>query len=296
MATVALGSQRNQIERTAPPRGLWCDFPLGRPLGRPGDPEFQHRVLRHAFSLLDAAGPVFQVYDESIADDGNEVIACTLPPRHDPDLHPALDEANGLRPAYDRAVARFGNRAGTGRVVDADGIPAAIEAFIRIAEGTPWKEAGLPGIPARVAQDVRGYYELAALGLSDHAPPAWSGTRWFFDHTRTGDLVLQARVGDARSGRQATRVVLHGPRRPLSATSGVAQSPCRSDRRVPLWRHATQLRVTLPAPLVRPIYSSPTTSGPVAPCRCQWRGLPAGYCFTARDNRRCPPGGCRVTP
>ncbi len=194
LASVALGSQRNQIERAAPPRGLWCDFPLGRPLGRPGDAEFQHRVLHHAFSLLDAAGPVFDVYDEAIADNGDEVIACSLPPRHDPDLHPALDEANGLRPAYDRAVARFGNRAGTGRVVDADAVPAAIEAIIRIAEGTPWKEAGLPGIPARVAQDLRGYYELAALGLSDHAPSAWSGTRWFFDHTRTGDVVLQARA------------------------------------------------------------------------------------------------------
>ena len=148
MATVALGSQRNQIERTAPPRGLWCDFPLGRPLGRPGDAEFQHRVLHHVFSLLDAPGPVFDVFGEGIADDGDEVIACTLPPRQDPDLHPALDEANGLRPAYDRALARFGNRAGTGRVVDADGLPAAIEAFIRISDGTPWKEAGLPGIPA----------------------------------------------------------------------------------------------------------------------------------------------------
>ena len=28
----------------------------------------------------------------------------------------------------------------------------------------------------------------------DHAPAAWSGTRWFFDHSRTGDLVLQARA------------------------------------------------------------------------------------------------------
>jgi hypothetical protein len=194
LATVALGSQRNQIERTAPPRGLWCDFPLGRPLGRPGDAEFQHRVLHHVFSLLDAPGPVFDVFGEGIADDGDEVIACTLPPRQDPDLHPALDEANGLRPAYDRALTRFGNRAGTGRVVDADGLPAAIEAFIRISDGTPWKEAGLPGIPARVAQDVRGYYELAALGLSDHAPAAWSGTRWFFDRTRTGAVVLQARA------------------------------------------------------------------------------------------------------
>src|SRR3954452_13444796 len=86
LATVALGSQRNQIERTAPPRGLWCDFPLGRPIGRPGDGEFQERVLRHAFGLLDATGPVFEVFPEAITDDGDEVVACVLPPRHDPDL------------------------------------------------------------------------------------------------------------------------------------------------------------------------------------------------------------------
>ncbi len=153
LATIALGSQRNQIANTAPPRGLWCDFPLGRPLGRPGDPEFQHRVLAHAFSLLDATSLVFETFDERIEDDGTEVMACPLPPRHDPDTHPAIDEARGLRPAYDRAVARYGNRVGAGRVVDVEHIPDAIEALILVAAGTDWKEAAIPGIPARVAQD-----------------------------------------------------------------------------------------------------------------------------------------------
>ncbi|MEM9560964.1 MAG: selenoprotein B, partial [Actinomycetota bacterium] len=79
LATIALGSQRNQIAGTAPPRGLWCDFPLGRPLGKPGDPEFQHRVLATAFSLLDADGPVFAEFPEAIVDDATEVMACPLP-------------------------------------------------------------------------------------------------------------------------------------------------------------------------------------------------------------------------
>ncbi|MGF1598895.1 MAG: hypothetical protein ACFCVK_18545 [Acidimicrobiales bacterium] len=193
LATIALGSQRNQIANTAPPRGLWCDFPLGRPLGKPGDPEFQHRVLAHAFALLDATGPVFETFEESIEDDGVEILACPLPPRNDPDAHPAVDEARGLRPAYDRAVARYGNRVGAGRVVDADHIVDAIEAFVRVADGTDWKQAAIPGIPARVAQDVRGYYETAALGLADHVPGAWAGTRWFFDHTEVGKTVLAAR-------------------------------------------------------------------------------------------------------
>lgn len=204
LATVALGSMRKQIENTAPPRGLWCDFPLGRPLGKPGDPEFQHRVLAHAFSLLDATEPVFEVFPETIADDGDEVASCTLPPRHDPNAHPALDEARGIRKAYDRAVAKYGNHMGAGRVVEADQIPDAIETFIRIVDGTPWKEAGIPGIPARVSQDIRGYYETAALGLSDHAPSAWAGTRWFLDHTETGKVILEARATMRDTGASQT--------------------------------------------------------------------------------------------
>ena len=113
IATVALGSIRKQIERAAPPRGLWCDFPLGRPLGKPGDPAFQHRVLEHAFRLLQAEGPVLEEFEEAVTD-GAELLTCPLPPRSNADLHPAIDEVRGLRPAYERAVQQFGNHAATG--------------------------------------------------------------------------------------------------------------------------------------------------------------------------------------
>jgi hypothetical protein len=143
---------------------------------------------------------VFEVFPEAIHDDGTEVVACTLPPRDHPDLHPAVDEARGLRHAYDRAVARFGERAGAGRAVDADGIAAALEALIRVVDGTPWKDARIPGIPARVAQDIRGYYETAALALSNEPPAAYSAMRWFFDQTHAGRLVLAARAAMRDAG------------------------------------------------------------------------------------------------
>tara|TARA_Y100001949_G_C15983682_1_gene329533 strand:- start:1401 stop:1916 length:516 start_codon:yes stop_codon:yes gene_type:complete len=157
-------------------------------------------VLSAALELLASSEPVFAEYDVSIVDDGTEVMACPLPPRHDPDAHPAIDEANGLRPAYERAIAKYGNRVGAGRTVEVDGITAAIGAFIRIADGVPWKEAGVPGIPARVSQDIRGYYETAALALSDHAPSAWAGARWFLDHTEAGNVVMSARQAMADAG------------------------------------------------------------------------------------------------
>ncbi|MCP4751877.1 MAG: hypothetical protein GY866_13360 [Proteobacteria bacterium] len=194
LATVTLGSIRKQIESTAPPRGLFCDFPLGRPLGKPNDPEFQHRVLSHAFALLQAAEPVLEEFPEAIQDDGSEGMACPLPPRSNEELHPALDEVRGLRPAFDRAIKQYGDRVSAGRVVPADDIEEALSAFIRVADGVPWKEAGIPGMPSRVAQDIRAFYEMAALGLSDHVPSAWSGSRWFFDSTKGGKAILAAKA------------------------------------------------------------------------------------------------------
>lgn len=201
MATIALGSMQGQMERTAPPRGLFCDFPLGRPLGVPGDAAFQHRVLAHAFDLLErATEPTVEHFAESLADDGEGAVACPLPPRHDPSLPAAVDEARGLRAAYDRAVARFGDRVGASRVVDADGIPDAVAAFVAVASGTPWKEAGIPGVPARVAQDIRGYYETAALELVSHTPAAWETTRWFLQHTEAGRSIVGAREAMQAAG------------------------------------------------------------------------------------------------
>ncbi len=192
LATVAFDSIREQIVNTAPPRGLFCDFPLGRPLGKPGDAAFQHRVLQHAFAMLARTEPGVEDFAEPVTDEGTEMLVCPLPPRHDPDVHPAVDEARGLRAAYDRAIAAHGNRTGTGRAISADDIPQAIEAFSRIADGTPWKEAGIPGIPARVAQDIRGYYETAALAIADHTPAAWASTRWFRDSTQAGKTIRTA--------------------------------------------------------------------------------------------------------
>lgn len=192
LATISLGIIEAQLRSTGPPRGLFVDFPLGRPLGRPGDAEFQQRVLDDAFALLDSTEPVVSNFAEAISDDG-EVLACSIPPIDDSDAHPAVAEARGLRPAYNRTITKTDGRVGAHRVVTPDDIPAAIESFIRVAEGTPWKEAGIPGIPARVAQDIRGYYEAAAMALADHTPGAFEATRWFMRETEAGKAILAAR-------------------------------------------------------------------------------------------------------
>jgi hypothetical protein len=189
---------RPHIERLHPPRALHCEFPLGRPLGRPGDAAFQRRVLEAAFALLDRQeGPVLETFPEVIEDEADVPLACPIPPRFDPSVPPAVDEARALRPAWERAHAQLGHTQ-VGRTTDVDGIPDAVGAFVRVSEGTPWTKAGLPGDPAAVAMDIRSYYEEAALALAGHVPAARAAESWLFRSTHTG-AVLKAAFASLRA-------------------------------------------------------------------------------------------------
>jgi len=194
IATVTLASMRDVAEKVAAPRVLHGEFPLGRPLGKPSDPEFQHDVLARAFALLDApSGPVIESHPVVI-EESTDAVACQLPPAFDADASPAVAEARGIRKAYDRIVERRGVTS-VGRAIDADTIPLALEALERVAAGTPLKEAELPGKnTVAVCHDIRTYYEETAVDLA--TGPVAGGRaveNWFFEETEAGGVVLAAR-------------------------------------------------------------------------------------------------------
>ncbi len=194
IATVVLAAMRSVAERMNLPRSLYCEFPLGRPLGVPGDAEFQQRVLRAAFDLLDApSGPVLEDFPDVVESDETP-LSCTLPPRYDPNLSPSVDEAQGLRAAYDRAVAR---RSATevGRSIKADEVPGALAEFERVIAGEHWKDVYGPRLDTlAVSHDIRAYYQEAALELAD-SPTAGArqAESWFFENTEAGKTLLAAR-------------------------------------------------------------------------------------------------------
>ena len=98
IATISLLSNRTQAEGVGPPRGLYCEFPVGRPLGKPLDPAFQRGVLDAAFALLPRTdGPLIQTFDVVIEDGADQPLSCPIPPRHDPNEPDAVSEARGLR-------------------------------------------------------------------------------------------------------------------------------------------------------------------------------------------------------
>ncbi|MEP6626101.1 MAG: hypothetical protein ABJC79_16760 [Acidimicrobiia bacterium] len=188
IATVALVSMIEVASRMHPPRALYCDFPLGRPLGRPDDPEFQHRVLADGFGLLaSATEPTLVRFPESLDDEVDVPLTCPMPARMDPSLPPAVDEMRGLRRAFDRAAS-----GGVRTALDPDEVEAALFAFDRVVAGTPWAEAGIPDNPLTAALAIRAYYEQAAAGLSDHVPAARSAETWFAATTAAGALMHAA--------------------------------------------------------------------------------------------------------
>ena len=193
LATVAMSLVRGQAEDGRPPRALHCEFPLGRPLGRPGDAEFQHRVLDRAFGLLARTDtPVLVDFPEAIEDRADEPLTCQLPPRQDATLHPAVDEAIGIRRAYDRTVS-LGGRTGVFRTGGPDGIAGLLTALVAVVDGAPWEDSAIVDLGA-AALDIRAYYEEAALGLSEHVPAARQAESWLYRNTATGRLLIDTRT------------------------------------------------------------------------------------------------------
>lgn len=190
IATIALLSNRRQAELIGPPRGLYCEFPLGRPLGKPLDPAYQRRVLETAFALLPRRdGPVLVDFPDVIGDEADQPLACPIPPRLDPSEPAAVAEARALRPAYVRGLARTGAPQ-VGRVVDADGIPDAIRPFAAVVAGAAWNAVAYRGGDvAALLLDIRAYYETAALGLAAHVPAARASESWYHRKTSMGELL-----------------------------------------------------------------------------------------------------------
>lgn len=55
-------------------------------------------------------------------------------------------------------------------------------------------EPKILGIAARVAQDIPGYYETAALATVDQTHAAWASRRWYRESTKAGEVISSAQL------------------------------------------------------------------------------------------------------
>ena len=237
-ATVLVGFVREHIELVKPPRALWLDFPMGRPMGKPNDAEYQLKVIRAAFELLDApSGPVLEDFPDVIpVKDGR--MGYALPPGLvystedigdvDALLAEVQAEVEGLHPAYEAAVAARGRTTVGASELEIAGLASYIAAFVK-GERPQSPRSGLSPIPALklVAEDLQAYYTEARThrdGIDDFELLG----KWFWEESKAGLLLLWleavALESEDRVLRQVVDMSLITPRfwseGPLPGTSG----------------------------------------------------------------------------
>jgi hypothetical protein len=215
-STVAIASVRAQAENTRPPRALWTTSQLGRPLGEPGNPAFQRRVLMTALSLLERTdGPVIL---EDFTEDPpgwKDTPGWQAPRlREVPDAPETPDawaaafgaELSALQPLWQIAQARFG------RTTVGLGFQAPV-AWPRFA--TRFLAGELPTVPELVTpalalrmlcDDIKTFYGEAAQAEGP-APSAHQIDEWFWRQTVAGRLLIALRTVALASENNALKTV-----------------------------------------------------------------------------------------
>ncbi|MFQ5860651.1 MAG: hypothetical protein ACE5IG_03765 [Dehalococcoidia bacterium] len=170
-------------------------FPLGFALGKPNDPEFQHRVVSAALDLLQCdAGPVLAEFPEEVGP--NELPqSSTVHPSPASEERDAADEVTALRAFYERWVADHGGRTAVGL----SGIPQRrFRGMIRFMEAyAQGEEVDIRDRPDDVSvhqfirycvDDLKAfYYEARMAQRSNASEPQLH--RWFWGETAAGCLV-----------------------------------------------------------------------------------------------------------
>lgn len=203
LSTVSISLVREHTERIVPPRALWVPFEFGRPLGVPGDADFQRRVLVAALKLLETtSGPVLADYPEDVSDpapsENGEGWVCPVnlqPPAAEADdalVSAFLAEVAELQPWYDIGLERRG-----GTTFGASGLDIAecgrfLGDFLN-DDGAPatdrWPDLRAGDVLKIVLMDIKAFYLEAAL-----ARPGAASSRdledWFWGETTAGNVFL----------------------------------------------------------------------------------------------------------
>jgi hypothetical protein len=204
-STVALASIRVQAEKTRPPRALWSSAIMGRPVGEPGDPAFQLRLIRAELGLLERTdGPVIL---EDFPDDPpgwTDNPAWTAPAASPSDDF--ADELTRLLPLWTTAQARFGRTSVGLSFQEPAAWPAFAAAFLRgELPGVP--QLDTPALALRfLCDDIKALYGEVAQAVGP-APSARQVDTWFWRGTAAGALLQKLRVMAMASENNALKTV-----------------------------------------------------------------------------------------
>lgn len=194
LPTTTLVLLLEHAQRVKPPRALFVPFPYGYALGRPNDPDFQHRVLAAALSLFEApAGPVLAEFPEA-GDAPARLVQASAVQNTNREGDPAA-ELTGMRAYYERWVAEHDGRTQVGLC----GVPQRrfrglvrfLQAYLAGEQADyPERPAGepLPLFIRHAADDLKAFMlEARMQQRPDHRTDQL--LEWFWGETATGHLL-----------------------------------------------------------------------------------------------------------
>lgn len=192
ISTVVIGLVKLHLEKIKPPRALCVPFELGRPLGTPGDTDFQQSVLLAALNLVETQTQPAVIVDFEQAD----LRAQADPNWKPPTLNKAnsiADEAQALKPYYQRQCV---DKSRTAVGVSKLPVAKAAELLDSIVAGEPpssTREEISASVMARLAiDDLKAYYIEAAL--ADGAPSSRQIYDWIWQDTLFGRQARELRL------------------------------------------------------------------------------------------------------
>lgn len=186
---------REHTVKVRPPRALFVPFPFGFALGKPNDPELQHRVLAATLALLEQpCGPVLANFPE--AEIPEQLPQASLVQAHQAHTAAtdAADEVTALRACYERWLEEHQGRTAVGLC----GIPQrrwrGMIRFLQAYAGGA--DPVLKEQPAEVTQaqfirycvdDLKAFYYEARMTQRPDVSETALHT-WFWGETAMGQL------------------------------------------------------------------------------------------------------------
>lgn len=195
LVTVCIAMVREHAEKVKPPRALFVPYPFGFALGKPNDPELQHRIVAAALELVDKPqGPALEDFPEDEVPD-NLPQSSGVARSSARDTNDAADEIAGLRSFYERWVDDHDGRTAVGL----SGVPQRrwrglvrfLEAYTR-GEDVDMKErpahVALPQFIRYCVDDLKAfYYEARMVQKPTMSEPDLH--TWFWGETVMGQLI-----------------------------------------------------------------------------------------------------------
>jgi hypothetical protein len=207
---------REHAAKVKAPRVLFVPFPFGYALGKPNDPQLQHRVIGASLELLQREhGPVLEDFPEDEAPEAlvqaSGVPHMTVEAEQDP-----ADEVTALRAFYERWVEDHHGRTAVGLC----GIPQRRwRGVIRFLQSySRGEDADLRERPADVpvpqfirycVDDLKAFYYEARMAQRANVSES-ELHRWFWGETAVAHLIRAVAQRMSASGDAALKYFAYG--------------------------------------------------------------------------------------